>query len=595
MTQISWRAWTDDAFAEAKAANKPVLLSLTAVWCQWCRTMDEQTYGNEAIAQYINDNLIPIRVDSDKRPDVNARYTHGGWPTTCVLAPEGDLIWGGTFVAPNDMAQLLPQVLNEFKNNPQGLAQHVAQQREQLQAQTTAPPLDASLNVGFEVAKIAITGAKQNFDFAFGGFGREQKFPHVEALELCMEQYSRAVTTGDEAEAADCKIMIDKTLTGLANGEMCDVDGGFFRYTQTPDWREPHFEKLLDDNALLARTFTRAYQLLGDERWKTAAEKTFGYLDGTLYNASQGTWGGSQAADNEYYAQPLAERSEWNPPTVDGTVLCGPNALAVRAYVSWWQATGDVSYLAKAKRGMDFIVANLLKPDGALDHFFTTDEDAIEEAGRVPTGMLSDAADVTAACLDLYEAGQGVDYLINAEDIANWVRGHLEDPRGSALFDAVNRPDAIGNLKFGTKDVPDNMQMADALLRLFLATGEEEHARLAQRIMQAFLPAIGQLGFFGSGFALAAERAVLSPVLVHIIGSAGDPQTDALIAAAQKPYRYERFVQPLDPSDPDDAEHIENLEYGKPTTATAYVSVATKRMDPITDPAALTEAVVTAA
>ena len=103
MTQIAWRAWSDEVFAQARADDKPVLLSMHAVWCQWCRTMDAQTYGNEAIAQFISDNFIPVRVDTDKRPDIYARYQQGGWPSTAVLTPEGDVMWAGTFVPPDGM------------------------------------------------------------------------------------------------------------------------------------------------------------------------------------------------------------------------------------------------------------------------------------------------------------------------------------------------------------------------------------------------------------------------------------------------------------------------------------------------------------
>jgi len=592
MSQVTWRAWSEEAFGEAQSANKPVLLAVHAPWCQWCRAMDEQTYGNDAISQYINDNFIPVKVDSDKRPDVNARYTQGGWPTTCVLSPEGDVIWGGTFLPPDGMAQLLPQVLNAFHNDKQGMAQHVANQREQIRQRNAAPPLDTTLPVTPEIVRYAVLGIKHNFDFAFGGFGREQKFAHTDAIELCLEQYSRSVQDGETDK--DLAIVLEKTLSGMAQNGLNDAEaGGFFRYTQTPDWREPHHEKLLEDNAQIARRYTRAYQLLGDDRWKDVAAQTLRYIDTTLYDEGRGVWGGSQAADSEYYAQPIAERAEWNPPTVDGTVLTGPNALAVRAHVAWWQATGDTAALSMAKRGMDFLLANLLKGDGALDHFLPEDDSVVEKSGTLPTGLLGDSADMVAALLDLYEAGQGAQYLESAEEIAGWVKGHLEDPRSSGLFDSVTRPDAVGTMKVGTKDINDNMQMVDALLRLFLATGEEEHAHLAQRVMQAFIPAGPQLGFFGAGFALAAERALLPPVLVHVLGPTGDKGTAALIAAAHQSYRFERLVQPLDPNDEADAEHIENLEYAKPTVPMAYVSVGTRRLDPVTDPKTLAELVAT--
>lgn len=591
MTEVSWRPFGDEAFAEARSQNKPVLLSVTAAWCQFCHAMDEQTYANEAIAQYINEHLIPVHVDSERRPEINTRYAMGGLPTTAVLTPEGDVVWGGTFVAPDGMAQLLPQVLNSFHNDKKGLGQHIAQQREQLKQQSQGPALNPALAVTGEITRAAVVGVKHNFDFAFGGFGREQKFAHPDAILLCLEQHARSVQASKPDE--DLSIVLNKTLTALVDGGMNDRDGGgFFRYTQTPDWREPHFEKLLEDNALIARTFTYAYQVLGDERWRQAAERTIQYLDEMLYDVARGVWFGSQDADAEYYAQPLAERAEWNPPAVDKTIFCGANAQAARAHVAWWQVTGDADALQKAKRAVDFLLVNHLQEDGALAHFLASGGD--EDTGHVTVGLLGDSADTAAACLDLYEAAQGAAYLDRAEALAEWVRGHLEDPRGGGLFDTATRPDAIGNLQYPSKDLTDNMQMADVLLRLYLGTGDEEHARLAQRIMQAFLPALGQLGFFAAGFALAAERAVLPPIQVHLIGTPGDPRTQALLQAAHRPFRWERFVQPLDPENPDDADYIKDLSYPPAASPIAYVCVATKRLEPTSDPAALTELVRTA-
>ncbi|MFM7322774.1 MAG: DUF255 domain-containing protein, partial [Armatimonadota bacterium] len=492
MSGIEWRNWDDDAFAAARAGDKPVLLSIVAPWCQFCRAMDEQTFGNDAIASYVNDNYIAVRVDSDKRPDINARYTQGGWPTTCVLTGEGDVLWGGTSLPAEHLAQLLPQVLNSYRNDKAGLNQHVANLRQQIRQQNAAPALDPNVAVQPNLATNFLLAAKFEFDFAFGGFGHNgQKFPHCDTIELVLEQYARSLQAGEPD--ADLRTMIERTLFGLHAGDLHDAgDSGFFRYAQTPDWRMPQVEKLLEDNASVARIYFRAHQLLGDDRWKAIGEETLGYLKTHLLDTNTGAFGGSQFADAEYYAQPVEERREWNPPTVDPVVYAGANALAARAFLAAWQATGDGAALAIARATVDHLVGHHVH-DGVVRHFVAPD--SVPDAGTAPEGLLADSADVAAACLDLYEAGQGTAYLDRAEEIANWVRGHLEDPVGGALFDHPVKPDAVGHLQVGTKDVNDNMQMADALLRLFLATGETEHAHLAQRILQALQPAAPQLGF----------------------------------------------------------------------------------------------------
>jgi uncharacterized protein YyaL (SSP411 family) len=209
-----------------------------------------------------------------------------------------------------------------------------------------------------------------------------------------------------------------------------EVDGGFFRYTQTPDWREPHHEKILEDNAAIARLYARAYQATGNDEYKATAEATLRYLDTVLYDAETGTWGGSQAADSEYYSQPEEERKEWNPPSVDPTVLTGGNAQAVRAHVAYWQATGDVASLSMAKKGLDYLIANVLKEEGALDHYYSTDEEAVTQSGRIPSGLLSDSARTVAACLDLYEASQGVEYWKILSRADSTTLSHVRTPSG---------------------------------------------------------------------------------------------------------------------------------------------------------------------
>lgn len=593
MAEILWRQWGEETFADAQRENKPIALSLTAPWCQFCVQMDEQTYANDAIAQYITENFIPVRVDTDRHPEINARYGQGGWPSTCLLTPDGDVLFGGTFLPADQMAQLLPQVKNQFDHNQPGVTQHVAQLRDQLKQRNQTPALDPALQVSHELIRGILLGVMHNFDFAFGGFGHNgQKFPHPDATEFILEQYSRTERAGEPNP--DLRLMLERTLSGLADGAMNDPGtGGFFRYAQTPDWREPQVEKLLEDSAAMARIFARAYQLLDDDRWRVAAEKTLRYMHESLYDSETGTWGGSQFADAEYYAQPLGERAEWNPPSVDNTLLTGANAQAARAYVAWWQATADAASLDIAQKATDYLLANVLQADGALDHFMPTDDDE-DWQGRVPMGLLADAADVCAACLDLYEAGRGVKYLDSAAEIADWVKSHLEDPRSGGMFDTVVRPDAIGNLKVPTKDARDNFEMADALLRLYLATGEDDYAKIAQRILQAFIPLLPNLGFFGASYALAGERALMPPIIVHVIGSLGDPRAQALLTAANKPYRYDKFIQPLDPANEDDAEHIENLGYQKPTEPIAYVAVGPNALPPVTDPIALTNLILTA-
>ena len=585
MSSINWRAWSAEAFADARAADKPVLLSLTAPWCLFCQGMDEQTYSNDAIGQYINDNLVPVRVDSDKHPEINTRYTQGGWPSTCILTGEGDLIWGGTFVPADGFAQLLPQLLSEYRNNKQGLATHIAQQREQVRQQNSPPPLDTTQELSLEISNFANLNVKHFFDFAFGGFKlNTQKFPQIEALELALAHYTRSSLYGYPDN--DMRFVFERSLEAMSEGGLQDpIDGGFFRYTQNVDWGAPQPEKVLEDNAQIARVYTHAYQVTGNPDHLIVADRTLAYLESKLYDKLSGTWAGSQLANSEYYSR--EDRAVGGPPEVDKTVYTGANASMVRTLVSYWQATGSREHLSRAKLAMDSLRSNVLNKEGVLIHFFPNKGDS-------PKGLLCDITRMTAANIDLYEAGQGTAYLDAAQSLADYTLANLEDAIAGGIFDHLVLPSAVGNLKVGSKDVGDNVQMADSLLRLFLLTGEEKYAQCAQRVLQSFQPAVQNLGFFASALAMATERALLPPVVVHVLGNPSDPAFQALLQAAHKPYRHDRVILPLNPEDEEDASYIEELGYEKPTGPIAYPHLSTTALPPTSDPAILTETVAQA-
>src|SRR3990172_4281958 len=142
--EVRWRQWGDEAFAEAKAQDKPVLLALSAVWCHWCHVMDETSYSDPGVISYLNQHFVPVRVDNDQRPDINARYNLGGWPTTAFLTPDGDLMTGGTYIPPEAMLEHLPKIVTQYKSNREEIARKVEEMRQRslrrLRRGTQVPP-----------------------------------------------------------------------------------------------------------------------------------------------------------------------------------------------------------------------------------------------------------------------------------------------------------------------------------------------------------------------------------------------------------------------------------------------------------------------
>ncbi len=137
--EIRWQEWGPQAFALARQEDKPILLSLSAVWCHWCHVMDETTYSDEAVIASINDRYVPIRVDNDERPDINARYNMGGWPTTAFLTPDGEVLTGATYIPPERMRQLLPQLAAYYQGNRDQIAQRIQELLQQRQVDLAQP------------------------------------------------------------------------------------------------------------------------------------------------------------------------------------------------------------------------------------------------------------------------------------------------------------------------------------------------------------------------------------------------------------------------------------------------------------------------
>lgn len=298
---IHWYPWGADAFAAATERKVPILLDIGAVWCHWCHVMDGESYEDPALAAFLNDQFVCIKVDRDERPDVDVRYQRavqamtgqGGWPLTAFLLPDGQVFYGGTYFPPDGkygrpgFRSVLDQVVRVFNTQGDRIRQQSAAiQRvlqEQLDESTPGDPTEAILTTATE----RITA---RFDPRHGGFGTQPKFPHPAALIFLLHRWR---DTGDGALAE----VVEKTLDGMANGGIHDhLGGGFHRYSVDAKWIVPHFEKMSYDNAELLRAYVEGYLALGHERWKDVARGIMQWIRETLADP-EGGYGASQDAD----------------------------------------------------------------------------------------------------------------------------------------------------------------------------------------------------------------------------------------------------------------------------------------------------------
>jgi len=540
-SSIPWREWGDDAFAEAKAQDKPVLLDIGAVWCHWCHVMDTGipgdpdhtgTYSNPEVQKRILENFIPIKVDNDRRPDINARYNMGGWPTTAFLTPDGDTLYGETYVPPPRMIALLDYIADLYQNSKDSILEQAAEMRRQRAESEalTAADLDP------DTTATVIQAIKRNFDFAYGGFGSQPKFPHPDALRLTLEEYAR---TGDP----ELRVIAEKTLHGMADGGMYDhYAGGFFRYSTTRDWSIPHFEKMLEDNAKLTSVYALASQVLDDPYYLDVVKSAHAWLLSDMRDPETSAFAGSQDADKEetYYGQPLSVRATLPTPFIDRTVYTGWNALMVSTLVARYKVTGEEDVLEAARKTFSqlCILGETIKPGDDLAAWWH------DGNGQYPIGLLVDQLEIINAGLDFYEVtdeeineignGNGfpVDGLTMALRAANFVLAHLTDEENGGFQDTPIGNNPIGELARPKKEIGDNADAALALIRLSGFTEDAKYRQAGERALRLFAGQYGGYGYFASSYARAVQAATAPGLHVTIVANRNDDRTRLLQRAA---------------------------------------------------------------
>ena len=473
-SEIAWRHWSPAAFEEARATGKPILLSISAVWCHWCHVMDETTYSNPGVIEIVNRDYVPVRVDNDVRPDINQRYNMGGWPTTAFLTPSGDILTGGTYLPADQMASALTQVATYYRLNQAEIAARVleARRRSGLELSRGAGALEPPM-VG-EILE-AVTRA---YDPEYGGFGVAPKFPQTDALLLLLEQ---SVLRDD----AELRGMAVRTLEQMSRGGTYDhVEGGFFRDSTTQDWSVPHFEKMLEDHGGLVLALSMAGMT-------HELDRTMEYLDRVLRDPQTGLYAGSQDADERYYSLDTIEaRAALAPPYVDRRVFTAWNAGLLVAYLDVGIRHGRAGILVRARPWLDALLAHA---------------ESRRESGAPQ--QLADHAWLLLAAVRAYGAGFDAGLLRVAGRIADRMEDLFGDPEAGGYRDHAGGED-LGRLGEPVKPLAENSVAAIALLELAAAEGEpasprREHARRALESVAALPP---RYGLMAAVFARALDR-----------------------------------------------------------------------------------------
>ena len=303
---VDWYPWGDEAFAKARAEEKPILLSVGYSSCHWCHVMAHESFENDEIAALMNAGFVNIKVDREERPDVDSVYMtftqamtgSGGWPMTVFLTPDLEPFYAGTYFPPDDrygrpgFPKLLHSVTHAWQENRGGVIESAQELTAKVREATRNQAVGGSGDITPEASTSAFRALENAFDPHWGGFGRAPKFPSASNLEYLLMYGAR---TGEEAPTA----MALHTCRRMAEGGMYDhLGGGFARYSVDTKWLVPHFEKMLYDNALLARLYAHAYQVSGDEGFATVVRETLDYLGREMQDEAGG-FHSAQDADSE--------------------------------------------------------------------------------------------------------------------------------------------------------------------------------------------------------------------------------------------------------------------------------------------------------
>jgi uncharacterized protein YyaL (SSP411 family) len=514
MNDIAWEPWGDAAFARAAAEDKPILLSISAVWCHWCHVMDQTTYADPEVAAAVNAGFVPVRVDNDERPDINARYNMGGWPTTAFLTPDGSILTGATYLPAPAMQRALHEIVLFYREKKGDIAERARELREAQQSYTLAPPDDLRP----ELLDAFTRTVMEDYDSEYGGFGDAPKFPQPELHEYLLARWRCT----NDASLYDA---VAQTMRAMSGGGMYDrVEGGFFRYSTTRDWSVPHFEKMAEDHAGLLRVLAQLELWAPSQRWRDDLGRTIGYARRVLRDAQTGLFAGSQDADEAYYARDAAGRSASAAPLVDRRSYSNWSAAMAGAFAWCGLALHDRSLMDEALMALETLNRRLRGPHGLLLH--------VLPPGGEPrvTGLLGDQVAYIRALIDGYEALGERTLLARAVAHADATIVAFGAPDGG-FYDRL-AGEAVGRLDRTDRPLPDNGLMAENLLRLATLTGERRYRDLAERTLLLYAKTFERARSFAATYARALARYLARETTIRVTGPA--LETTPLRTAARR-------------------------------------------------------------
>ena len=532
---VDWHPWGEEALARAREEDRPILLSIGYSACHWCHVMERESFENDETARLMNELFVCVKLDREERPDLDSIYMEacqamtgsGGWPLNAFLTPEQVPFYAGTYFPPEprmgmpSWRQVLEAVAHAWQEKRDEIRAGGSRIAERLRGGALLQPSSEPLQEA--ALDAAVEGLRSDYDAANGGFGSAPKFPPASALELLLRR--------GEAE------MTSHTLRAMASGGMYDqVGGGFSRYSVDPYWLVPHFEKMLYDNALLARAYLHGWQVTGDELFRRVAEET---LDWTLreMRADEGGFYSALDADSEgvegkFYVwtveemrdalsgEPDADEAiawfgatdrgnfegrnipvrgpgapdrlgEWRRrlyevrakrvwPGLDDKRLTSWNALMISALAEAGAVLERRDYIEAARGCAEFVLGSLRDEEGRLLRTWKDGEARLN-------AYLEDHAYLLEALLTLYESTFEPRWFGEARALADTMIERFADEENGGFFETSSDHEQLLARRKDLEDHPipsGNASAAYGLLRLAALTGEHTYESCAVSVLR---------------------------------------------------------------------------------------------------------------
>lgn len=581
---VQWHAWNEATLAKAKRENKPLLISIGYAACHWCHVMEHESFEDLAVARLMNENFICIKVDREERPDVDQVYMtacqlinkSGGWPLNALALPTGEPFYAGTYFPKENWTKLLEHFIALQKNNPEQLQTTAAQLTKGIAQMHQVPTNTAASTYSKEQLHQLFKTQESTIDWKRGGFLRGQnKFP----LPSSWRYLLRYGVLLEEKKAVEA---VHTTLQQMALGGIYDqLGGGFARYSTDPNWKVPHFEKMLYDNAQLVRLYAEAYQQQPNPLYKKVITQTLAWIERDMI-APDGGFYASLDADSEgeegaYYIwtldeltailgaetglftsfyqvtakgnwekghnillpssatpeQPtklaalskkvLAARQKRVRPALDNKRITAWNALQITAYVKAYSALGDPHFLAIARQQMALILQQAWPTQQQVARTFSS------QSEKNIAGFLDDYAFLMEACLELYQVTFEEQWLERAQLLADYTHTHFQDTSTGLFFytPQYSAPLIAAKIEVHDNVIPaSNSQMALNLYHLGIYYNNNYKQQARKMLGHVSQPLFKDPGYFANWGLLLLEQ-TLPLYEVAIVGEQAQQQRQA--------------------------------------------------------------------